>query len=230
MLLAEHQSFDAYAAAYDEYCEATARPVVPWLRSMGVVPGGRALDLGCGSGRHSVEFSDHYDEVVGVDLSEPLIEIARLRRARPNVTYVVGDLVTFDDDREYDLVFSSTALHHVPALEAALTNIQRLVRPGGWVVLSDTVRVTSRPHRWLWRHGGVYAGALADFVPHLQEHGPVRAVRLLRFQVSRRWIRHLLADQWLTMPEFEARYTSAFPGGRISRREGLPTLSWQRAV
>jgi SAM-dependent methyltransferase len=227
VLLGEHQSFDAYAAAYDDYCQATAVPVLPWLGSVGVVLGGRALDLGCGSGRHVAEFADTFDEVVGVDISEPLIEIARARRARPNVTFVVDDLTAFADSEGFDLVFSSTALHHVLDLDAALANIRSLVRPGGWVILSDLVRVTSQLHRWLWLHGGVYVGPVADFSRHVRSHGLGLATRILRFQVSRRWIRHLLADQWLTMNEFEQRYTEAFPGGTISRRAGLPTLVWQ---
>lgn len=227
MPLAEDQSFDAYASAYDEYCDATAAPVVPWLESVGVELGGRAVDLGCGSGRHSIELSGSFDYVVGVDLSEPLIEIARCRRSGSNITYVVGDLTTFEDVDGFDLVFSSTALHHVPDLEEAFANIRRLVRPGGWVILSDTVLVARGLHWWLWRHGGVYAGPLADFPHHVRAHGLSRAIRLLRFQVSRRWIRHLLADRWLRLSEFEERYLAAFPGGTITRRQGLPTLAWR---
>ena len=227
-VLGEHQSFDAYASAYDEYCEATAAPLVPWLESVGVARNGRAIDLGCGSGRHTLELGGTFDHVVGVDLSEPLIEIARARRSQPNVTYVVGDLVTVEDPLRFDLVFSSTALHHVPDIGAAFANIRRLVRPGGWVILSDTVRVTSGVHRWLWRHGGVYVGPVADFVGLVRAHGFARATRLFRFQISRPWIQHLLADQWLTMGEFEERYLAAFPGAVVTRRQGLPTLVWRK--
>ncbi|MGW4029315.1 class I SAM-dependent methyltransferase [Streptomyces sp. NPDC004838] len=48
----------------------------------------------CGSGRAVEALADSFEEVVGLDLSAPLIENARAKRARPNVRYVVEDLGT----------------------------------------------------------------------------------------------------------------------------------------
>lgn len=223
-----NQSFDAFAAAYDHFSEATFSPIVPSLETAGVRLAGRALDLGCGSGRYTAEFADVFDEVVGVDLSVPLIEIARERRRRPNVKYVVGDLCTFDDPDGFDLVFSSTALHHVADLGVALNNIRRLVRPNGWAVLRDTIAMSDPRRVWLWRHGGVYLGPLVDFPAHWRAHGPAVAWQLLRFQIGRPFIKHLLADRWLTFPDFQATYTDAFPGGRVTRSGGLAGLVWHR--
>lgn len=222
-----NQSFDRYAAAYDRFCEATHEPLLPALTAHGIAIGGRAIDLGCGCGRHVLDLAAHFDEVVGLDLSEPLLELARRKGAGPHVTFVTGDLSTHTDDRGFDLVFSSTALHHVPDLEAALRNIRSLVTPGGWVVLRDTVRSDDDRLVWLWRHGGLLLGPLGDFLRHVRSE-PRRAWQLLRFGLRPAWIRHLVADRWLTRDEFAQQYTAVFPGATITTTGGLTTMIWRR--
>ena len=227
MTLVSSQSFDGYAAAYDRYCDATHQPLIPALTSLGVVAGGRAIDLGCGSGRHVLDLAPHFDEVVGLDLSEPLLALARRKLVGAHVRFVAGDLTTYTDDRGFDLVFSSTALHHVPELDTALRNIRSLVAPGGWVVLRDTVRADDDRLVWLWRHGGLLLGPLGDFLRHVRSE-PRRAWQLLRFGLRPAWLRHLVADRWLTRAEFARRYTAAFPGATITTTHGLTTMCWRR--
>ena len=102
-----------------------------WLLTQ--LPGhaGRALDAGCGSGRHTQALAGRFDEVIGVDISAALIDIAR-HHSGPRVRYVVSDLMAFADPDGFDLVFSSTTLHHVQDLDAATTKIKRA---GGEIVL-----------------------------------------------------------------------------------------------
>jgi SAM-dependent methyltransferase len=218
-----HQSFDGYAAAYAAFSGRTHRPVLPLLAELGVPTGGaRAVDLGCGAGHTVAELASAYDEVVGVDLSEPLLDLAR--RHVPGARFVAADLATFHDGGGdgFDLVFSSTALHHVDDLPRALANVRALTRPGGWVVLRDVVRMADPRLVWLWRHGGFLVGPLADAV--------ARRTTLadLRFQLRPAWIRHLLADRWLTFDEFKAAHETAFPGAQVLRRD-LATVVWQKS-
>ena len=232
------QSFDAYAVAYDRFCESIHHPLLPELAALGVgTAGRRAVDLGCGSGRTALELASTFDEVVGVDLSEPLLALARRNAddaGRTNVSFVPHDLATFRSggpgSEGFDLVFSSTALHHVEDLDAALASIRDLAAPGGWVVLRDVTRLADPRLRWIWRHGGFVLGPLGDLRRALlvERKPPRQALQTLRFQLSPAWVRHLLADRWLTYDEFVERYTAAFPGGRIERLHGLPTLVWQK--
>ena len=99
--------------------------------------GGRALDLGCGTGRDSVLLAGRFAHVDAVDLSLPMIEIARARRSRPNVAYRQADLLEATGSGEYDLVLSVMTLHHVPDLRAALAHVKGLLAPGGRIVLAD---------------------------------------------------------------------------------------------
>jgi SAM-dependent methyltransferase len=223
------QSFDSFAEAYDRFTAIVDEPAWPWLASVGVAGAGRALDIGCGAGRRTIELASHFDEVVGVDLSAPLVELARSRRSAPNVRYEVADLSAFDDADGFDLVFSANTLHHVDPLEPALEHLRGLVRPGGTAVLLDVVDLGLAPwKKWLWRHGANRLTPVRDLPGHVARHGWRDAIEVLRFETSSPWIRHLESDRFLTVPEFERRYLSVFPDGHIAHDHWPPALVWRR--
>jgi SAM-dependent methyltransferase len=147
------QSFDGFAVDYDRYASLEPPMVLDWLLAQLPGRGRRALDAGCGSGRHTLALADRFDHVVGVDISEPLIDIARHQRFHPRVTYMVGDLLAITDPDGFDLVVSSTTLHHLPDLDAALHHLRRLVGPGGTAILIDNVASRPTPPGWLYRLG-----------------------------------------------------------------------------
>lgn len=98
---------------------------------------GRALDFGCGLGRMTRALADHFDECVGVDISDEMIRGARDANAEiGNVSFVVNradDLSRFDD-ASFDLVYSMIVLQHVPdqgAIESYVREFCRILRPGG---------------------------------------------------------------------------------------------------
>jgi SAM-dependent methyltransferase len=117
-----------------------------WLVSVLPAVGGRALDLGCGAGRHAVLLAERFAHVDAIDLSLPMIEIARAKRSRPNVAYKQADLLAATGSGEYDLVLSVMALRHVPDLQAALAHIKGLLAPGGQIVLADRYPAASALH------------------------------------------------------------------------------------
>ncbi|ACU36745.1 class I SAM-dependent methyltransferase [Actinosynnema pretiosum subsp. pretiosum] len=221
---ADPQSFDSFALEYDRFCEFEDHPVWGWVTDAGVRPGGRALDAGCGSGRRCRELADHYDEVLGVDLSAPLVELARARRPHPRVRYEVADLADVDGGAEgFDLVFSSTTLHHVPDLDDALRKLKSLVRPGGCAVLVDNVADRPTPPAHVYR-----VGALLSLPGDVRAHGWRAAVWLFRFRAGGPWLEHLLTDRYLSRPEFERRYGSVFPGASFVDRGFAHALVWRR--
>jgi SAM-dependent methyltransferase len=100
---------------------------------------GRALDFGCGVGRLTQALAGHFDEVVGVDISETMVAAARRydrhgQRVR-YVTNTVPDLSILDDD-SFDVVYSSITLQHIPpaAAERYVSEFIRVIRPGGIAV------------------------------------------------------------------------------------------------
>jgi SAM-dependent methyltransferase len=116
------------------------------IRTGGWTPGhAAALDFGCGAGRLTQALREHFDEVVGVDFSEPMLERARRLDADRRCEFVHNprtDLGIFADDR-FDLAYSSLVLQHIPTplARAYLSELLRVVRPGGLVA----VQVASRP-------------------------------------------------------------------------------------
>ncbi|MEV0620593.1 class I SAM-dependent methyltransferase [Nonomuraea sp. NPDC050404] len=123
-----------------------------WLEQQGVrVPRGRALDFGCGAGRLTNALARHFPEVVGVDISEPMLEQARrLDRSGGRVRFVhrtEPDLACFGDG-SFDLVYTDRVLQHLPPELARdyLRELLRIARPGGAVVVGvpDRANHTAR--------------------------------------------------------------------------------------
>ena len=224
--MAEHvrggQLFDSFAADYDRFSRLELPCLATWLLTQLPAHGGRALDAGCGSGRHTQALAERFDEVIGVDISAPLIDIAR-HRSGPNVHYVVSDLMAFTDPDGFDLVFSSTTLHHMPDLEGALVRLRGLVRPGGTAILIDNVASRPTPPRWVH-----VLGALRDVPGDIARVGARKAGWLLKFRTGAAWLDHLASDCYLSRPEFERRYDASFPGARFTNLGYAHGLVWEK--
>lgn len=100
-------------------------------------PGDRVLDLGCGFGdttRRLAELVGDEGEVVGLDVSEPFVEVAR-REAEDaglaNTSFVVADAQVADLGGPYDYVFSRMGIMFFANPVAALRNIREAMAPGG---------------------------------------------------------------------------------------------------
>ena len=91
----------------------------------------RALDFGCGVGRHARPLSEYFDQCVGVDVSEQMVEHARrLNRGVTNLRFMVNaepDLRAFGDG-QFDLVHSRLVLQHISPTEVSGSYIPELVR------------------------------------------------------------------------------------------------------
>jgi SAM-dependent methyltransferase len=109
--------------------------------------GGAILDIGCGPGWTSLFLARAGYEVVGVDISERMIEIARERGRREHLAadFVVGDMEDLDlGRRDFDGVLFFDCLHHCPGYAEALKRAHAHLHPGGHIVLMETT--------WLHRY------------------------------------------------------------------------------
>jgi 2-polyprenyl-3-methyl-5-hydroxy-6-metoxy-1,4-benzoquinol methylase len=220
------QSFDPIAEVYDRFAELTGEPLLCWLRGVLPLEGAQALDLGCGSGRHTVLLADRYEEVMAVDLSRPMLELARVKRSRPNVVYVESDLreVRPERDGPFDLVLSVHTLHHVVELEAVLQQIRSLVAPGGLVVLVDIVDRRGRTPRWRR-----YVDAARRLPADLMQRDLREALEVYGLRTHPAWLAHLDTDRYLTPEAFERWYGAVFPGARfVSLDRGRVKAMWWR--
>jgi ubiquinone/menaquinone biosynthesis C-methylase UbiE len=112
--------------------------------------GRRALDVGCGNGRHAELLADHADAVVGLDVSRGLLGEARVRAIEHGfeTALVQGDAASlpFDGDR-FDLGVYVATLHHLrPRTRrvASLDELARVLAPGGRALVSAWATVHDR--------------------------------------------------------------------------------------
>jgi SAM-dependent methyltransferase len=221
------QSFDGFAADYDRFARLSPGTLLDWLLLQLPTHGQRALDAGCGSGRHATVLAERFDQVIGIDISEPLINIAREPGAPANVRYDVCDLMNFADPEGFDVVFSSTTLHHLNDLGAALLLLRAFVRPGGRVVLIDNVARQTLPGltsaRWVH-----VLGALREVPGDVWRLGWRQAGWLLKFRTSPPWLAHLASDRYLSPQAFERRYGAVFPGARFTALGFAHGLVWDQ--
>jgi SAM-dependent methyltransferase len=97
-------------------------------------PGMRVLDVGSGCGATTLELARRVGErgeVVGVDISTPMVELARRRAAAfPQVRFDVADAATAELDGPFDAVFSRFGVMFFAEPVVAFTNVRRSLRAG----------------------------------------------------------------------------------------------------
>lgn len=100
------------------------------------LPVGVALDAACGTGRHAAHLASLGHQVIGVDVTAAMLDIARAKV--PEADLRQGRLEDLPlDDNSVDIVTCALALTHVPDLQPVLREFARVLRPGGTAVLSD---------------------------------------------------------------------------------------------
>lgn len=111
------------------------------ISNLGLPPGARILDAGCGSGRNMVELARH-GTVTGIELSEPSVAIARKRAVGEAISGSVLEMPFADDS--FDFAVSLDVIEHLEDDLAALTELRRTIVPGGVLL------VTVPAYQWLW--------------------------------------------------------------------------------
>ena len=101
--------------------------------------GTKLLDVGCGS----AWLADHFEDYTGVDVSAAAVEAAR-ERGRNVLQVAPGDALPFPD-AAFDGVVLKDVLEHVPDPVALVTEVRRVLRPGGRVFASSP-----DAQRWVW--------------------------------------------------------------------------------
>ena len=133
--------YDGFAAEYNADNERNLlnayyeRPAM--LDLVGDVTGRDVLDIGCGAGPLAERLTQRGARVSGFDSSARMIDIAR-KRLDDNVDLQVADLaepLPYDDDT-FDVACASLVLHYLADWADSLTEIRRVLRPGGRLIAS----------------------------------------------------------------------------------------------
>jgi SAM-dependent methyltransferase len=97
-----------------------------------------ALEIGCGTGLFSRLLAQKADQVVALDLSPEMINIAKQRStAYPNISYQIADVLGWNFPKDnFDCIVSIATLHHLP-LELILRRIKFGLKPNGCLMVLD---------------------------------------------------------------------------------------------
>src|SRR5919109_2725964 len=104
------------------------------IRRVGVTPGQRILDVGCGTGVFLRLVADRGARPFGLDASESLLEIARERVREADLRAGEMELLPYDDD-SFDLVTGFNSFFFAADLVAALREAGRVAKPGAPVLI-----------------------------------------------------------------------------------------------
>jgi 2-polyprenyl-3-methyl-5-hydroxy-6-metoxy-1,4-benzoquinol methylase len=100
-------------------------------------PGVSVLEIGCGTGNFTEHFAEHGAEILAVDISPDLLERAAERDLpAEQVRFACKPFEECELDGPFDAVIGSSILHHLD-IEASLTKIHQLLRPGGFLSFAE---------------------------------------------------------------------------------------------
>lgn len=156
--------------------EATAR-----VARLAPTSGERLLDVGCGNGAAAIQLAKAFGlEVVGVDVDPE--QVAASVQAAATAGAVGGRFLVADASRlpfadgEFGLVYTNKTTHHLPDWQQAVTEMGRVLKPGGHLLYSDFVAPLG--HRLPTRRGVNAAAAGAGLRPQARTSAPLHYTAL----------------------------------------------------
>lgn len=133
------QTIATYNKTASEYAQNTEQKLnIEMLETFcSYLPKGRILDIGCGSGRDTSFLADRGYEVIGIDLSEKLLEQAY--KLHPYIKVKLMDMRKLEfSDASFDGVWSHAAIHHLKVQDVPKTfrEVHRVLKPNGYFYFS----------------------------------------------------------------------------------------------
>jgi SAM-dependent methyltransferase len=154
-----------------------------WARALGhLLPALRVADLGCGEGYLALEATRWAKLVVGVDVSERVLDAARalaqIRNIR-NITFKKGEIEELPlEDGSMDVALLSQALHHAKDPVRAIAEASRILAPGGTLLLLD---LKSHKEEWVKKLGDKWMGFDEDSLRKMMKDAGLKE---LQFEIG----------------------------------------------
>jgi len=145
------------AEYYDAFREKLLRGRKELIESLNPPPGASVVELGGGTGRNLLFFSETLSKlgcVEIVDLCPALLKEARERtKEYTNVRVVEADATTYRPEQPVDFVYFSYALTMIPDWQGAMKNAHAMLKPGGTIGVVDFYVSASHPEAGTVKHG-----------------------------------------------------------------------------
>jgi SAM-dependent methyltransferase len=196
-------TFDNLVEAYCAGRLGYANDVYNHLVGYGLSPRHKVLDIGCGTGLAGAPLIENGYTVTGLDPSEPMLAVAK--REFPDTPWVVGCAETLPFEAgSFDVAISGQAFHHFDQ-GAALSEIRRVIRPGGIVAIwwksllgddpvkqvrdaaSNDIRIAPPPMTWRGSFREFYGAGFTDTTLRVVPWSTVTTLRkFLNYERSRK--------------------------------------------
>ncbi|MDE2842075.1 MAG: class I SAM-dependent methyltransferase [Chloroflexota bacterium] len=129
--------YDNIGVHYDSTRRADPHLTERLAHNLALRPGGRYLDIACGTGNYTHALAEKGGDWYGVDVSSGMLRRAQAKGA--NVGFLLGDAAALPfRDGSFDGAICTMALHHLPRLEPVYSEIRRLLRGGKLVMFTST--------------------------------------------------------------------------------------------
>ena len=128
------------------------------------------LDLGCGYGHNCMDFVKRgAAEVVGVDISEKMLEVARTESVDEKITYINMSMTDIKSlGKHFDVIYSSLAFHYVEDFAGFAESLYDVLNSGGWLLFSQehpipTATIDGKGHFNYGENGERVSYTLSDY-------------------------------------------------------------------
>jgi SAM-dependent methyltransferase len=125
---------------YDAFARYMEKDAEVFYQRLGITPGTRLLDVGCGAGQLALIAARAGAVVTGCDIATNWLEKAKLRAAAEglNITFEEGDAEALPyDDAQFDAVTSMFGAMFAPRPELVAAELSRVCRPGGTIAMAN---------------------------------------------------------------------------------------------
>lgn len=143
----QSQFGDAAANYRTSAVHATGQDLEVMVSALALTSNMHILDAGCGAGHAGMVFAPHVGKVTAVDFTPAMLEQVMMladERSITNVETQQGDVESLPfPDATFDVVISRYSAHHWLHPQTALHEFQRVLKPGGAVILSDIMASAS---------------------------------------------------------------------------------------
>ncbi|GAA0360659.1 2-heptaprenyl-1,4-naphthoquinone methyltransferase [Bacillus horti] len=158
-----HQVFENIAPKYDFMNSLLSfRRHKAWrkftMKKLNVQPGEKAMDVCCGTGDWTISLGQAVGskgEVIGLDFSQNMLDIGEEKRKKEgnleHVQYIHGNAMDLPSkDHSFNYATIGFALRNVPDIKKVLSEMKRVVKPGGMVVSLELSKPIFAPFKWVY--------------------------------------------------------------------------------
>lgn len=136
--------FSAVAADYvTSQVHANGADLIWLVKAAALTGTERVLDVATGGGHAAFALAPSASDIVALDLTRPMLEVAQAEaqaRQLHNISYLEGDAQALPcEDDSFDVVTCRHASHHFPDVQQAAHEWARVLKPGGKLVLIDSI-------------------------------------------------------------------------------------------